>query len=98
MQKDAEKLSKVQDSSLFGKDREARTPSGKKGPVAAQQQREARPEQVKSKDQIEREARKFRGKRNSTGAKMAKFRGGDVKKRSGGGIGDRDLSGKSKSM
>jgi len=45
---------------------------------------------------LEKEARKFRGKRNSVGAKMAKFRGG-IKdfKRSGGGIGDRDLSGKS---
>lgn len=30
----------------------------------------------KSKEEIAREARKFRGKRNSLGAKMAKFRGG----------------------
>ena len=46
-----------------------------------------------------KESRKFRGKRNSIGAKMAGFRGGSHDfKRSGGGIGDRDLSGKSKSM
>lgn len=42
------------------------------------------------------EKNKWRGKRNSIGAKMAKFKGGNKNfRRSGGGIGDRDLSGKS---
>ena len=66
------------------------------------QEKNQRPVQpVKEKDKITlaKEARKWRGKRNSIGAKMAGFRGGSHDfKRSGGGIGDRDLSGKSKSM
>ena len=53
---------------------------------------------MKSKEQLAKESRKFRGKRNSIGAKMAKFRGGENRNFKTGGVGDRDLSGKSKSM
>ena len=50
----------------------------------------------KDPHQDEKEKRKFRGKRNSIGAKMRGFRGGESKnfRRSGGGIGNRDLSGR----
>ena len=50
----------------------------------------------KDPKQDAKECRKFRGKRNSVGAKMIGFKGGDHKnfRRSGGGIGNRDLSGK----
>ena len=90
-------MAKVNAASAFGKDTEARekNTSGK----LDQPKRQNPEDMVKDKTQLAKEARKFRGKRNSIGAKMAGFRGGEKDfRRSGGGIGDRDLSGKSKTM
>mmetsp|Transcript_45001 Transcript_45001/g.59704 ORF Transcript_45001/g.59704 Transcript_45001/m.59704 type:complete len:199 (+) Transcript_45001:591-1187(+) len=96
--KEEERLQKAAASSMFGADKEARAKKEKGASKGGFQQQEREPA-FKDRDTLAKEARKFRGKRNSLGAKMAKFRGGarDFKK-SGGGIGDRDLSGKSKGM
>lgn len=97
--KEEERLAKAQQSSLFGSDKEARATKGKGGAVGQQaRQNSARSEPVKDRKQMEKETRKFRGKRNSIGAKMAKFRGGIKANYKTGGIGDRDLTGKSKGM
>ena len=82
---------------MFGTDKEARAIKEKKlGNEKRNKQQEDTP---KDRFALAKEARKWRGKRNSIGAKMAGFRGGSKDfKRSGGGIGDRDLSGKSKNM
>ena len=83
---------------MFGVDQEARSKRpGNSKPDKSKPDSFKKDAPVKDRAQLEKEARKFRGKRNSIGAKMAGFRGG-VFKKTGGGIGDRDLSGKSKSM
>ena len=61
---------------MFGADKE-----GKKKHSSGHQSQGSgnQPDQPKTEAQIAKEARKFRGKRNSIGAKMAKFRGGGRK-------------------
>ena len=86
---------------MFGQDKEAKQKKSDSSGKTGQQSGGNNNSQAKEKDKVQlaKEARKFRGKRNSIGAKIAGFRGGSHDfKRSGGGIGDRDLSGKSKSM
>ena len=86
---------------MFGADKEARVAKDGKASKGAAQPGSYKNKEpvVKDKVTLAKEARKFRGKRNSIGAKMAGFRGGAPGfKKSGGGVGDRDLSGKSKSM
>ena len=87
----------LQSTSLFGADREA-DEKKKKNKVDKEETRISNQNQRSIKDprQDEKEKRKFRGKRNSIGAKMRGFRGGESKnfRRSGGGIGNRDLSGR----
>ena len=83
---------------MFGKDKEGRPVKKGKGEDSSQAPRQAKPEPVKDRAQMEKESRKFRGKRNSIGAKMAKFRGGIKANHATGGIGDKDLTGTSKGM
>lgn len=89
----------MQSASMFGTDKEGRpVKKGGKSGDSGVAQRQNKPEPEKDRKQMEKESRKFRGKRNSIGAKMAKFRGGIKANYKTGGIGDKDLTGKSKGM
>lgn len=68
-QKEAEKLMKANKDSAFGQDKEARK-KGTGEDTTNYKQGGNEPE-PKSKIQLAKEDRKFRGKRNSIGAKMA---------------------------
>lgn len=96
-EKEQAREAKAAGGSLFGVDQE-RTKKKERQPKPSRPT-DSRPEperERKDPAQDAKERKKFRGKRNSTGAKMAGFKGGEHKnfRRSGGAIGNRDLSGR----
>ena len=70
-QKEAEKLMKANKDSAFGQDKEARKKGTGEDTTNYKQGGNNSEPKEKSKIQLAKEDRKFRGKRNSIGAKMA---------------------------